>query len=124
MKAGARISEAEWEVMNVAWNKSRVAASEVVEQLEAKRGWRPRTIRTLLDRLVSKGALKIKTEGKRYLYSPAVKMDACLRKESQSFLKRVFGGEPASMLIHLVKTTELSPEEIKQLKKILSEKEK
>jgi BlaI family transcriptional regulator, penicillinase repressor len=123
MKTGARISEAEWEVMNVAWNKSPVPASEVIEQLEVKRGWRPRTIRTLLDRLVKKGALKAKSEGKRYLYSPAVKMDACLRKESQSFLKRVFGGEPASMLLHLVKNTELSPEEIKELKKILSEKE-
>jgi BlaI family transcriptional regulator, penicillinase repressor len=124
MKTGARISDAEWEVMNLAWNKSPITASEVVEQLEEKRGWRPRTIRTLLERLVKKGALKIEAEGKHYLYSPRVRMEACLRKESQSFLKRVFGGEPASMLIHLVKNTELSPEEIKQLKRILSEKEK
>ena len=51
-------------------------------------------------------------------------MEDCVRMESKSFVQRVFGGEPASMLIHLVKNTKLSPEEISELKRILSEKEK
>jgi BlaI family penicillinase repressor len=51
-------------------------------------------------------------------------MDVCVRRASQGFLKRVFGGEPASMLMHLVQNTDLSAEEIAQLKRILSEKEK
>ena len=124
MKATAKISEAEWEVMSVLWNKAPAAASEIVEQLESKRGWRSRTIRTLLDRLVKKGALRIELDGKRFLYWPKVTMDACLRQESQSFLRRAFAGEPASMLIHLVKNTDLTPEEIQELKQLLSEKEK
>ena len=124
MKPLASISQAEWEIMSLAWNKPPVAASELVEQLEAKRGWHSRTVRTLLDRLVKKGALRFEVEGKRYLYWPRVTMEACLRKESQSFLHRVFGGEPASMLIHLVKNTKLSAAEIQELKRILSEKEK
>ena len=124
MKTIASISAAEWEVMTLAWDKAPVTASEVVEQLERKRGWRSRTIRTLLDRLIKKGALRFEVEGKRYLYWPRITMDECLRKESQSFLKRVFGGEPASMLMHLVKNTKLSPEEIRELKRILTEKEK
>jgi BlaI family transcriptional regulator, penicillinase repressor len=110
--------------MTVVWNQAPATASDVVEQLEAKRGWRSRTTRTLLDRLVKKGALRFEVEGKRYLYWPQVTMDACVRRESQSFLQRVFGGEPASMLIHLVKTSSLSPEQIQELKRILSEKEK
>jgi BlaI family transcriptional regulator, penicillinase repressor len=124
MKPDPRISEAEWEVMTVVWNQAPAAASDVVEQLETKRGWRSRTTRTLLDRLVKKGALRFEVDGKRYLYWPRVTMAACVRKESQSFLRRVFGGEPASMLIHLVKTSKLSPEQIQELKRILSEKEK
>ena len=124
MKRPIKISEAEWEIMNLVWKKSPVAASEVVEQLAPRNDWHPRTIRTLLDRLVGKGALKFELEGKRYLYEPNVTMQECVHHESRSFVERVFGGAPASALIHLVQQTELSPDEIKQLKKILSEKEK
>ena len=124
MKPNPKISDAEWEVMTVVWNKPPAAASDIVAQLETRRGWRSRTIRTLLDRLVKKGALRFEVEGKRYLYWPCVTMQACVRKESQSFLERVFGGEPASMLIHLVKTTKLSQDQIQELKRILSDKEK
>jgi BlaI family penicillinase repressor len=124
MKPVSKISGAEWEVMTVVWNKAPIATSEVVDQLAGKRGWSTRTIRTLLDRLVKKEALSFVVEGKRYLYRPRIKMEQCVRRESQSFLQRVFGGEPASMLIHLVKITKLSAEEIAELKRILSEKEK
>ena len=124
MKAISKISEAEWEVMSVLWKKAPAAASEIVEQLESRKGWRSRTTRTLLDRLIKKGALRFESEGRRYLYWPQVTMDACVRQESQSFLRRAFGGEPASMLIHLVKTTKLTPREIQELKQLLSEKEK
>ena len=123
-KAIAKISGAEWEVMSVLWRQSPLAAAEVVEQLQAKRGWHLRTVRTLLDRLVKKRALSAALEGKRYLYRPRVDMEDCVRLESQGFLQRVFGGEPVSMLVHLVKNTELSSEEIAELKRILSEKEK
>ncbi|MBI4660187.1 MAG: BlaI/MecI/CopY family transcriptional regulator [Verrucomicrobia bacterium] len=123
MKRPVKISEAEWEVMNLAWKKSPIAASEIVEELAPKNDWAPRTIRTLLSRLVDKGALRFEQEGKRYLYKPKVSMEECVRRESRSFMERVFGGAPASMLINLVKQTEFSPEEIKELKKILAEKE-
>jgi BlaI family penicillinase repressor len=124
MKTLAKISAAEWEVMTVLWKQAPLAASDIISQLQAKRDWSSRTIRTLLDRLVKKRALRTEVDGKRYLYWPEVTMDACLRDESQSFLRRVFAGEPGSMLIHLVKTTRLSAAEIKELKRILSEKEK
>jgi BlaI family penicillinase repressor len=119
-----KISDSEWQVMNVVWTKSPVSASEIVETLAPRMGWHPRTIRTLLDRLVKKGALIAKPEGKRYLYEPLMSMAAGVRQESQSFLKRVFGGEPAAMLLHLVGEAKLSKQDIRKLKNILSEKEK
>jgi len=124
MNTPINISESEWEVMNVVWQKSPIPASEIVQQLSARNEWHSRTIRTLLDRLVKKGALTIEEDGKRYLYAPAISMDECIHHESRSFIDRVFGGEPVSMLLNLVKNTKLSADEIKQLKKILSEKEK
>jgi BlaI family penicillinase repressor len=93
-----KISESEWQVMNVVWENAPVAAGDVVGILSRKRGWHSRTIRTLLDRLVMKGALKPRLDGKRYLYEPLITIQECRRQESQSFLTRVFGGKPVAML--------------------------
>jgi BlaI family penicillinase repressor len=119
-----RISDAEWHIMNLVWRQAPVTAADIVNALSARVGWRSRTIRTLLDRLVKKGALKISHDGKRFLYEPLVKLETCVRQESRSFLQRVFGGRPAPMLLHLVSESELSREEIKQLKRLLTQKEK
>ena len=119
-----RISEAEREVMSVLWEKSPQSTPEIVTQLVERKGWAPRTIRTLLERLVKKRALALSLEGRRHVFRPRLDREASLRNESRSFLQRIFGGEPASMLIALVKQTELSPDEIRQLKTILEEKEK
>jgi BlaI family penicillinase repressor len=119
-----RISESEWQVMALVWERSPVAAGEIVAALSQRKGWHSRTIRTLLDRLVKKGALKAALEGKRYLYEPLLSMNACIHRESRSFLERVFGGEAAPMLLYLVRESKLSSGEIKELKRLLSEKEK
>jgi BlaI family penicillinase repressor len=119
-----RISESEWRVMSLVWEKAPVAAGDIVEALSKPSGWHPRTIRTMLDRLVKKRALKTTVDGKRYLYAPLLSMEECVRRESRSFLDRVFGGEPAPMLLHLMKESRLSPDEIKELKRLLTEKEK
>src|SRR5437868_3298564 len=119
MKKSRKISEAEWEVMSFIWAQSPVSVRQIVQALSARKNWHARTIRTLLSRLVAKGVLDINAEKNRYLYRPRISQEACVRKESQSFLERVFGGEPASMLIHLVKQSRLSGAEIKQLRQIL-----
>jgi BlaI family penicillinase repressor len=118
-----KISDSEWLIMAHLWKRSPQTAGEIVAALQATSAWRPRTIRTLLDRLVQKGAIKIQSDGTRR-YMPAMTREACRRTESRTFVDRVFGGEPASMLLHLIKETKLSREEIDQLKKLLSEKEK
>ena len=110
--------------MNVAWNKSPISAAEVVDELANKHQWQPRTIRTLLSRLVDKRALKASLDGKRFLYEPKVTMEACVQHESRSFAQRIFGGAPTSMLINLVKESNFTPDEIKELKKILNQKSK
>jgi BlaI family penicillinase repressor len=122
MKA-VRISESEWQVMNLVWTRSPIAAADMVEALSRSKGWHSRTIRTLLDRLVKKGALKTTLDEKRYLYEARLSMEACVRQESRSFLERVFGGEPAPMIQYLVMESKLTSEEIKELKRLLSQKE-
>ena len=117
-----KISEAEWEVMQVAWQKDPVTAQDVIQMLGTR--WSPRTVKTLLSRLVAKGALRYEARGKAYLYRPAVAREDCVRQESQSFLKRVFGGEEAPLLVHFVEKATLTPEELAHLRRILAEKGK
>jgi len=116
------ISEAEWRVIQVIWSQHPITANEVVRRLARRHDWSPRTIKTMLNRLVRKGALTYEAEGKRYIYSPAVSRDECIRAESQSFLHRVFEGAAGPMLVHFVKNARLSDEDVATLRKILDGK--
>jgi len=123
MKKTIRITEAEWEVMAVVWDRTPVAASTVVEVLEDRKRWTLATVRTLLRRLVNKGALRQESEGKRFLYTPLISMAECSRQESESFLDRVLGRAPSEAILHLVKRADLSDKDIQELRRILREKE-
>ncbi|HEY7089036.1 MAG TPA: BlaI/MecI/CopY family transcriptional regulator [Tepidisphaeraceae bacterium] len=124
MAGHPRISDAEWQVMAVLWDRSPLTAAQVVEALSPRSGWSPKTIKTMLNRLVTKRALKFEEEGKRYLYRPAVTRQACVRGESRSFLRRIFGGKVAPMLAHFVEDAKLTPEQVNELRKLLDKKEK
>jgi len=124
MKKSIRITEAEWEVMTVVWDRAPVAASAIVEVLEHHKQWTLATVRTLLRRLVNKGALQQQAEGKRYIYTARVSMAECVRWESESFLDRVLGRAPAEAILHLVKRADLSKADIEELRQILNHKDK
>lgn len=126
MPTSPNISEAEWEVMRVIWDggQKTITAQEVVDALSPRKDWSVRTIKTLLNRLVKKNALGFEEEGKRYRYWAKVTQEQCVRSESRTFLHRVFGGQAAPMLNYFVTHAKLSADEIAQLKKILSKKEK
>lgn len=117
-----QISDAEWFIMNLVWSRRTVDARTVVDQLAEKHGWSPATIKTMLHRLVKKGALQHEAEGIRYQYRAKIRRDECVRKESRSFLERVFGGDAAPALLHLVKSSKLSQEEIEELQALLDSK--
>jgi BlaI family penicillinase repressor len=119
-----RISQAEWIVMEVIWQRAPVTALEVVRQLAHHKQWQDQTIRTMLRRLVRKKALTYKAEGNVHYYSPAVSREQCARAESQSFLGRVLGGAVQPLLVQLVQEAKLSPAEIAELRRILRDKEK
>ena len=124
MKLPPRISESEWELMKICWGRSPVSAQEIIDVVAAKADWHPKTVKTLLNRLVKKGALGFKKDGRAYLYHPLVAEKDCVSAESKSFLERVFGGSLKPMLAHFVETRPLAPDEIAELKKLLKEREK
>jgi len=117
-----QISDAEWIVMNLIWSSSPIEAAEVIDRIAAANGWSAATVKTMLHRLVRKEALSTEQIGKKYLYTPAVRKEACVRQASRSFLDRVFGGEATPALIHLVKTAKLTAKEASEIRAILDKK--
>lgn len=115
-----RISDAEWEVMNVLWDLPPASSGEVVERLEGSADWQPKTIKTLLGRLVKKGFVTYEEDGARYLYRPACRRGEIVSDESRSFLDRVFRGDGASLLAHFAQEVDLSAHEAQALRRLLS----
>lgn len=114
------ISEAEWTVMQILWDEAPQTAAQVIEALGEK-DWSPRTIKTLLGRLVKKGALSYRVDGREYLYRPRVAAQVCARAETRSFLQRVFGGSVAPLVAHMASEGALSEDEYDSLRAILDE---
>lgn len=96
-----------------------VAANEVIERLGSKTEWKPNTIRTLLARLVKKGALAYSESGHRYLYAPCFTREQHVSHTSESFLGRVFGGAAQNLLVHFARSGKLTEKDLKDLKSIL-----
>ena len=108
--------------MRVLWSKSPQAANEVFKQLDATTKWKPKTVKTLIDRLVKKGAVKYEKDGRRYLYYPVVGRVEYVTKERRSFVRRVYGGIAKPMLAAFLEDAELSADDISELKEILEQK--
>lgn len=120
-----RISDTEWEVMRAVWAGHPATAGEIAERLaQTDPSWHPKTARTLLSRLVEKGALTFDVDGRIFRYRPLVTEQECVAAASESFLDRVFGGALKPMLAHFVERQDLSPDELRQLEELLARRRK
>lgn len=116
------ISESEWAVMEVLWDTSPRTAAEVARELRPATNWADNTVRTLLTRLVGKGALKPaeNANGTR-IFTPAVAREACVKAEGESFLQRIFGGAAKPLFVHFAQNSKLTAQEVKELKRLLDQ---
>ena len=119
-----KISPAEWEVLNVLWDRAPATASEVFESLPQDKEWHTKTVNTFLTRLVEKGVLEVRREGRSNVYLPRKTREQCIQAEGQSFLNRVFRGAFGPMLLHFVEKADLSQDEIRELERLLRNKKK
>jgi BlaI family penicillinase repressor len=117
-----QVSEAESVVMQVLWEADGpLAAEDVVAALARSQEWQEATIKTLLNRLLKKGAIAARPEGRRYLYSPVLQREAWLLGESEGLLGRLFGGRVAPLVAHFSQHRKLDPADIAALRKLLEE---
>lgn len=122
MAALPQISEAEYEVMKVVWKYAPINTNEITEKLLKTTVWSPKTIQTLIKRLVTKGALSYEKQGRVFVYTPLVLEREYVGQESRSFLKRFYGGDITAMLSAYIENDGLSDTELEQLRTLLSVK--
>ena len=119
-----RIAESEWRIMQVLWENGPQTANDVVMALSGVVKWKPRTIKTLISRLVKKGAVKFTEEGNRYRYCATVKESDCIYSETKTFFKRIYQGSMNPALAAFLEDADLSIKEIDALQEILEQKRK
>ena len=114
------ISEAEAVVMEVLWQQAPRSADDVVAAL-AHRDWAEPTIKTLLNRLLNKGAIRAERDGRRYLYAPVLQREDWVAGESESLLQRLFDGRVAPLVAHFSQHRKLSKADVAELKRLIEE---
>ena len=125
MEKTYNITESEWPIMLVLWERGSATAAEIVAEVTSGRDVSMRTIKTLLRRLIAKKAVAYAIDpddSRIYHYRPIVSRDAAVRQKSRSFLAQVFQNRVSDLLVNFVQEGDLSDEEIKRLQDILKKK--
>lgn len=120
MKKLPQISEAEFEVMKIVWKHAPINTNEITEKLTKTTTWSPKTIQTLIKRLVTKGALTYEKQSRVFVYTPLVKESEYIGQESRSFLKRFYNGDITAMVSAYIEKDKLSEAELETLRSLLS----
>lgn len=116
------ISDAELEVMHAIWQKHPCTAAEVINRLQQK-NWHEKTVKTLLNRLITKGALTFEKQSKAYLYSPCIARQDYQQQASSSFIKKLFAGRLTPLVASFTQKHQVSADDLAALKKLVAQLE-
>lgn len=119
-----QLSDAEWKVMNAVWRDHPATARDVLGTLEKETGWAYSTVKTMMDRLVEKGALKAKIEGITSVYQPVLTQKQARKSALRALKERAFAGASGSLMHFLVGNERLSASDRQELLRLLEEQER
>ncbi|MFZ2557677.1 MAG: CopY/TcrY family copper transport repressor [Lactococcus raffinolactis] len=122
MNIQIKITDAEWEVMRVVWAHGSVTSREIIEILESKMQWKAPTIKTLIGRLVEKGALNTEQEGRKYIYSANIEEKEAVRSFTNDIFDRICRKNVGNVIESIIKYHTLSFDDIQRLEEILEMK--
>jgi predicted transcriptional regulator len=114
-----RASESEMQVLNALWDDAPQTAADLTARIGKVNGWTQATVKTLIARLVQKGAVTAEADGRRYLYRPAIDRADAMGEESQRFVDRLFGGRVSPMIAHLAEREALTDADIEEIEALL-----
>ena len=107
--------------MQSLWDKNPMCAEDVIAALSDQQDWQEATVKTLLNRLLKKGAIRAEKDGRRFLYSPVLKREQWINTESKGFLDRMFDGKIAPLVAHFSQQKKLSKQDLDELKRLVEE---
>lgn len=116
-----RISDAEHVVMEVLWNDAPLTANVVAERLSTSQSWTLPTVKTLLSRLLTKGALSAEADGRRFLYRPLIAREDYISGDVKRLVDRLFGGKLSPLVAHLAENEALTAQDISEIEALLKE---
>jgi predicted transcriptional regulator len=119
-----RVSESEQAVLRALWAREPVTAADLAETLERERGWSLSTVKTLLARLVEKGAIVTEKDGRRFLYRAAIAREDYVADQSRRLIDDLFGGRAAPLVAHLARRNALTPQDVAEIAELLKAIEK
>ena len=119
LKQVPHVSQAEWEVMKMLWDKAPMSLGELLTAVAQASEWHPNTIKTFVRRLVQKGAVGTVGSPGSYQYVPLFTREEGTRAENRSFLDRIYGGSLKPMLVAFLRDEDLTPDDIDELKDVL-----
>lgn len=114
-----RASDSEMQVLTALWDEAPQTAADLTSRIGKINGWTQATVKTLLARLVQKGAVTAEADGRRYLYRPAIDRAEAMGEESQRFVDRLFGGRVSPLIAHLAEREALSDTDIAEIEALL-----
>ena len=117
------LAPSEWKVMKIVWQLKSCVARDVYTRAGEEFGWTPNTVRTLLSRLVDKGFLKTTQVGNCFVYRPARSFSRSLFDAADDLLGKTVAGRTGPLLSYMLKKSELSREEISELRSLLDQQE-
>ena len=120
----ADISKTEFDVLNALWEKHPASANEIIERLNKHKEWHEKTVKTLLSRLVKKGAVNFKKDARSYLYFPLLERQSYVVKESKNLIGRFFAGKLAPLVAGFANTDSLTQQDVNELKSLIEKWEK
>lgn len=112
-----KISDAEYEIMEIIWNESEeVTSADIIEKLGEDNFWKHTTILTLAKRLVDKNVLNIRKEKRINYYSPKISKDEYKSYQANGFIEEMYDGSIKSLVASLYDNKKIDEEDLKELK--------
>lgn len=119
MSKNPRISDAEMQLLQLLWREAPLGATDIADRLPPDRQWSLTTVKTLLSRLVAKGALTTEQEGRRFLYCPAVAQDEVAGRQANSLIEQLFGGRVSPLVAQLAEQRDIDPVDLDELEALI-----
>ena len=114
-----KISDAELQVLQILWDESPLSATDLAARVGPANGWGLATVKTLLSRLLAKGAIEANAEGRRFNYRPAIEREAVAGRQAGKLVERLFGGRISPLVAQLAEQRDIDPEDLAELEALV-----